>query len=98
MKPKTTTLLALLVSFQLAAFSQNNPLAKYIPENTNLVVSINPMRIYSKLPMESFRQSVIYRELMKHPDNPVNAIFKNPLETGVDFTNELLVYSYFDEK
>jgi hypothetical protein len=93
MKPKLTFLLALLAGCGSIAFSQTNPLANYLPPNTNMVISINPVRLVAKLSPEAFKQSVLYQELMKKPESPIHAIIADPASSGIDLATGLLVFT-----
>lgn len=86
-----STLLFLAVNLQILVYSQTNPLVKYLPDDLSLVVKFDLVKLISKIPAETFRQSPVYRELMKDPGNPFSAILTEPLKTGVDFSSGLLV-------
>ena len=84
MNPKRILFIAALC-LHVAAFSQTNPLVKYLPDDVSMLVKFDLAKLITKIPMESFRQSPIYKELMKEPDNPLHAIIADPLKSGVDF-------------
>ena len=72
-------------------FAQTNPLVKYLPDNTTMVMSFNPVSIGKKIPGETFRQSFMYREMMKKDNEEVKAFLSDPSISGIDFTNDLLI-------
>jgi len=83
--------LALAVVIQTASNAQGNPLVKYLPENTATVMSFDMLRLAAKIPPETFRQSFIYREMMKDPGMPMNSFFSSPLKMGIDFSAGMLL-------
>lgn len=72
--------------------AQVNPLIKYMPEKAGMIMTINPSRIGSKIPPEAFRQSFMYRALMKNPDPEMLQMLANPTaNTGVDFGSDFFI-------
>ncbi len=68
-----------------AGYAQNSTLLKYLPARCNSVTSFNLLDIVSKIPGETFRQSGLYREMLKKDKGDLQAFFSNPSSTGVDF-------------
>jgi hypothetical protein len=81
---------------QIFVFAQPTPLFKYLPVNTSMVMSFNSQRLGNKVSGEIFRQSYMYRELMKDPASPVNLLLSNPAETGIDLSSDFLLTSVYD--
>ncbi len=72
--------------------AQVNPVVKYMPEKAGMILTFNPTRMGSKIPPETFRQSFMYRALMKNPDPEMMQMMANPTaSTGVDFTSDFIV-------
>lgn len=72
--------------------AQVNPVVKYMPEKAGMILTINPTRMGSKIPPETFRQSFMYRALMKNPDPEVLQMMANPTaSTGIDFKSDFIV-------
>lgn len=72
-------------------FTQTNPLLRYLPENVNSVIHIDVKSLGSKIPGETFRQSIIYQQLMKNPEMPLNALFSEPEKLGIDLSAGIIV-------
>jgi hypothetical protein len=96
MKLKLTLSLVALCLQQVFVFAQTNPLFKYLPANASMVMSFNSQRLGSKVSGEIFRQSFMYRELMKDPDSPANLMLSSPAETGIDLSSDLFLVSVYD--
>lgn len=91
MKPLTAIIGSLLICFVQLVHAQDNPLLDYLPEKTKMVVTFNPVRLAQKVPGETFRQSFIYREMMKDPSSPANQFFTDISKTGVSVSQDLLL-------
>ena len=78
-------LLAALV-FQSVTFSQSNPLLKYIPDDVNTVIHFDFKSMGSKIPAEDFRQSFLYREMMKNEGIPFLTYLTQPEKSGIDLS------------
>ena len=90
MKRKFVLLLTIAMQ-QALLFAQTNPLVKYLPDNTSMVISFNPVSLTKKIPGETFRQSAVYREMMKKDSTEVMAFLSTPSVSGIDFSNDLLI-------
>ncbi len=86
MKRRFVLFFAALTMLQTATLGQTNPLIKYLPNNASMVINFNAAGIAGKIPGESFRQSIIYREIMKDLKMPFNALLMNPEKSGIDFS------------
>jgi hypothetical protein len=86
MKRRFVLFFAALILLQTATLAQINPLIKYLPDNAAMVMNFNAMGIVSKIPGESFRQSIIYQQIMKDPGMPFNTLLMNPEKSGIDFS------------
>jgi hypothetical protein len=75
-----------LIIQQTVVLAQNNPLIKYLPENASMVMNFNAAGLAAKIPGETFRQSFIYREMMKDPGMPINTLLTSPATSGIDFS------------
>lgn len=84
------TAAAILLCFT-AVFAQNNPLLKYLPADASMVMSFNPVKLANKIPGETFRQSSMYREMMKNDGGELNAFLSDPSISGVDFSSDLVL-------
>ena len=73
------------------AVGQNNPLTKYLPAEAGSIISFNPVKMANKVPGEAFRQSAMYREMMKDDDGELKAFMSDPGISGIDFSQDLLV-------
>ncbi len=82
---------SILICYSQFSSAQDNPLLGYLPESTKMVAGFNPVKLASKVPGETFRQSFIYREMMKDPSAPGLQYFNDLTKTGIDFSNDLLV-------
>lgn len=88
-------LLAILLQQQLV-FAQTHPLIEYLPSNTSMVMSFNPIAIGKKIPAETFRQSSIYRDMTKEDDTKIKAFLSDPAVSGIDFSHDLLLITIND--
>ena len=91
MKMKTILFVAVAFILQLTAFSQTNPVVKYLPADASMIVSFNPVKMGKKVPGEAFRQSMMYRELIKKDDGEVRAFLSDPSISGIDFSQDLML-------
>ncbi len=82
----TTTALLLQV-----AFAQMNPLLKYLPDNASMLISFNPVELGKKVPGETFRQSPLYKELLKNKKLDADKLLANPSQWGINFTEGLVI-------
>ena len=98
MKLKTTLLLAGALLLRSICFSQANPLIRYLPGDISMLVNIDIAGMAAKIPGESFRQSGLYRELMKKPDMPFTRFFSEPAKTGIDLSAGIMIAISLDEK
>lgn len=73
------------------SFAQTSRIIRYLPSNTGMVVAINPFQLSKKVPAEIFRQSFVYREMMKENNAELNAFFSDPASLGVDVSSDLLI-------
>jgi Domain of unknown function (DUF4836) len=89
MKKKVSLSIACILLIQAISFSQQNPVMKYLPENASMVMSFNPVKLSKKVPGETFRQSFMYRELMKKDNAELKAFMSDPSISGIDFSNDL---------
>lgn len=76
---------------QSVAFSQTNPLLKYLPDDVTMVMHFDVNRMGSKIPGEVFRQSPLYRQMMKNPDLEFGKFITNPETTGIDFSAGIML-------
>lgn len=90
MKTKLTFLSALLL-FATWAGAQNSILMKYLPSGVNTVVTFSPLKLASKIPGETFRQSAMYRELMKNDKGEIRAFLSDPSISGIDLSAGLFI-------
>jgi hypothetical protein len=84
MRHKSTFILLAALLLKSAAFSQSNPLLKYIPDDVNTVIHFDIKSMGSKIPAEDFRQSFLYREMMKKDGMPFSTLFNQPEKSGID--------------
>ena len=96
MKQKLIVSFAALLLQQAISFSQTNPLVKYLPDNASMVMSFNPTRLADKVPGETFRQSMMYREMMQKDNDWLKTFFSDPSASGIDFLNDLLLVTVKD--
>ncbi len=96
MKLKSILLAAVTLMQQAFGFSQTHPLVKYLPGDASMVMSINLSDLAHKISGESFRQSAIYRELMKNPGEELNAFFSDPSALGLDFSSAVFLVTVPD--
>lgn len=94
MKKISNILAALLIV--TAATAQTNPATRYITPKANMVMSFNPVSIAKKVPGETFRQSELYKGMMKNDDGKMKAFFADPSLSGVDFSQDLMLVSVMD--
>ncbi len=88
-----TICLSLLIT---AGFSQASKIIRYLPANAGMVMSFNPMEIAKKIPGETFRQSAMYREMMKGDDGELRAFLSDPSVSGIDFSQHLVLVTQTD--
>ncbi len=86
MRLKTFFLITTALLLQSVAFSQSNPLLKYIPEDVTMVIHFDVKSMGSKIPAEDFRQSFMYRELMKKEGSPFLSFLSTPEKSGIDLS------------
>lgn len=91
MKQKKNLLLASVLLLQSVAFSQTNSLVKHLPDDATIVVHFDVKRIAGKIPGETFRQSFLYREMMKDRSVPISTFFTNPQESGIDLSAGIIL-------
>jgi hypothetical protein len=91
MKMKTILLSAMTVMLQSLIFAQTNPLIKYLPANASMIMSFNPVKMGKKVPGEAFRQSMMYREMIKKDDGEIKAFLSDPSISGIDFSYDLML-------
>ncbi len=84
MRYKSIFILLAALLFQSVTFSQSNPLLKYIPDDVNTVIHFDIKSMGSKIPAEDFRQSFLYREMMKKEGMPFSTLFNQPDKSGID--------------
>jgi len=89
MKLKTLSILIVLLVQQIFVFSQPDPLAKYLPANAGMIMSFNPIKIANKVPGETFRQSYLYKDMMKKDDGELKVFLSDPSISGIDFSYDL---------
>jgi hypothetical protein len=94
---KKFILLSFCLSFLIATgFPQTNKLTRYLPANAGMVMSFNPIEIAKKIPGETFRQSAMYREMMKGDDGELRAFLSDPSVCGIDFSENLILVTETD--
>jgi hypothetical protein len=91
MKHKTLLALFAAMLLQAAAFSQSNPLLKYIPDDATMVMHFDIKIIGGKIPAEDFRQSFMYRELMKKEGSPFISFLSTPEKSGIDLSAGIML-------
>ena len=91
MKLKTNLLLAAALLLQSLAFAQTNPLVKHLPEDATVVMHFDIKRIAGKIPGETFRQSFLYREMMKDRSVPISTFFTQPEKSGIDLSAGIML-------
>jgi len=91
MKKRMLTVLCVLLTGTLVFSQGDNPLLKYLPSEASMIMSFNPVAIAKKVPGETFRQSFLYRELMKNESNGLKNFLEDPSVIGVDFSHDLLL-------
>lgn len=76
---------------QTAVLAQNNPLVKYLPDDVSMIIHFDLQKMGHKIPEASFRQSFMYREMMKDPGESFISFFTNPGKYGIDMTAGLMM-------
>ncbi|MEO7983712.1 MAG: DUF4836 family protein, partial [Bacteroidota bacterium] len=89
MKQKIALFITTTIWLQTIVLSQTNPLVRYLPDDVSMVMNIDLKRIAGKIPAEKFKQSFIYRELMKDPQ--LHTFFTSPEKAGIDLTAGILL-------
>jgi hypothetical protein len=85
------SLLILLCISSLLAQAQMEKLIHHLPHQANIVISLNPVKIANYIPGDVFKQSTMYREMMKGDKGDVQAFLSNPESTGIDFSTDLII-------
>ena len=91
MKHKILLSLFTILSFQIVAFSQTNPLLKYIPDDISMLVHFDIKNLGGKIPPEDFRQSFMYREMMKKEGSPFISFLSMPEKSGIDLSSGIIM-------
>lgn len=91
MKKRITGTIASILLIQAISFCQQNPIQKYIPDSAAMIMSFNPVKVFKKIPGESFRQSFFYRELMKKDNADLKAFMADPSVSGINPSNDLVL-------
>lgn len=91
MKFKTLILAALVILTGAMAHAQTNPLYKYIPSGSRMLMSFNPLKIAAKIPGEVFRQSSMYKDMLKSDNGTLSALLTNPSGSGIDFSTDFII-------
>ena len=91
MKKKTTLFIAAVLLLQSLAFSQVNPLLKYLPDDVSMVMYFDLKRMGSKIPGEVFRQSILYKEMMKKEGMPFANFLTQPEKAGIDVSAGIIL-------
>ncbi len=75
-----------------ASFSQTSKIIRYLPANTELVIVFNPVQISKKIPGDVFRQSNVYREMMRDNNavDDLKAFLNDPSLSGIDISSDLM--------
>lgn len=84
-------ILAAAVLCGASAQAQTNPLFRYIQPGSRMVMSFNLLKIAAKVPGETFRQSGLYKDMMKDDKGELRAFFNNPSSTGIDFSTDFIL-------
>ncbi len=84
-------LLLCLVSLALTTSAQTSKLFRYLPQEANMIMSFNPVKIANYIPGDMFRQSSIYRQMMKEDNGELKAFLSDPSISGIDFSADLLL-------
>ena len=82
---------ATILLLQAVTSAQTNKLIRYLPQDANMVMSFNPMKIANYVPGDVFRQSAMYREMMKGDDGELRAFLSDPSVSGIDFSADLML-------
>jgi hypothetical protein len=85
------SLLILLSVTSILAQAQMEKLIRHLPHNANMVISLNPVKIANYIPGDVFRQSNMYREMMKGDKGEIKAFLSNPEIAGIDFSTDLII-------
>lgn len=91
MKHRKNLLLVAALLLQSAAFAQINPLLKYLPDDVTTVVHFDVQRMGSKIPGDVFRQSSLYRQMLKNPDENFSKFLSQPETAGIDFSAGIIL-------
>jgi hypothetical protein len=91
MRYKSTFILLAALLVQSVTFSQSNPLLKYIPDDVTTIIHFDIKSMGSKIPSEDFRQSFMYREMMKKEGMPFSTLFSQPEKWGIDLTAGIIM-------
>ncbi len=86
MRLTTKLLIAATLLLQSIAYSQSNSLIKHLPDDVTMVIHFDLKRVAGKIPAETFRQSFLYREMMKNEGMPFNTFFAQPEKSGIDLS------------
>ncbi|MFM2337743.1 MAG: hypothetical protein RL115_936, partial [Bacteroidota bacterium] len=87
---KLSLLIVLSITSMLAQ-AQMEKLIRHLPRQANVVISLNPVKIANYIPGDVFKQSTMYREMMKGDKGDVQAFLSNPESTGIDFSTDLII-------
>ncbi len=88
---KPLILAALVLITGTAAFAQTNPLYNYIQPGSRMVMSFNPLKIAAKVPGETFRQSSLYKDMLKKDNGDISSLLTNPSGSGIDFATNFIL-------
>jgi hypothetical protein len=91
MNRRSFLFLFVALGWQTGILSQNNPLLKYIPEDATTAVHFDIKRMGGKIPGETFRNSTIYRQMMKDPGMPWSSLLTEPEKLGIDLSAGLIL-------
>lgn len=93
---KTFLLIALFILLLQNGNAQTEKLIRYLPQNANMIMSFNPVKIASYIPGETFKQSAMYRQMMKDDNGELRAFLSDPSVSGIDFTASLILTTITD--
>jgi Domain of unknown function (DUF4836) len=93
---KTFLIMALLIMLLQNGNAQTEKLIRYLPQDANMIMSFNPVKIASYIPGETFRQSAIYRQMMKEDNGELRAFLSDPAVSGIDFNASLILTTITD--
>ena len=68
-------------------------LVDYLPEKTHTLIALNPARLGKKIPAEIFRQSYMYRMLLKDPESPPAKLLMDLTATGINMEEAYIIVS-----